>query len=109
MLKVAREPKLAAKREGFAYQVAAVEAVRDLEYSAIFHEQGLGKTKIGIDLALVWLSLDRVDSVLVVTKKGLVPNWREEIAQHTFLTPRVLDQDRRGNFYGFNSPARLYL
>ena len=109
MLKVTREPQLGRKFEAFAYQVAAVEAIRDLEYAAILHEQGLGKTKIGIDLGLLWLSSDQVDSVLIVTKKGLVQNWRDEIRQHTYLEPRVLDQDRRGNFYGFNSPARLFL
>jgi SNF2 family DNA or RNA helicase len=109
MLKVSREPRFSLKYEGFAYQVEAVAAVRDLEFAAIFHEQGLGKTKIGIDLGLLWLSKDVVDSVLVVTKKGLVQNWRDEIRRHTFLEPRILDQDRRGNFYGFNSPVRLYL
>lgn len=109
MLKVSREPRLVAKHHGFAYQVAAVDAIHDLAYAAVFHEQGLGKTKIGVDLSLLWLTTDVVDSVLIVTKKGLVQNWREEIRQHTYLEPRVLDQDRRGNFYGFNSPVRLYL
>src|SRR5215218_1964244 len=109
MLQVQRQPSLALKHRGFGYQIAAVEAIRNLEYAAIFHEQGLGKTKICLDLALLWLSLDQVDSVLIVTKKGLVQNWREEIGQHTYLRARVLDQDRKGNFYGFNSPARLYL
>jgi len=109
MLRVQRKPSLELKHPSFAYQIAAVEAVRDLEYAAIFHEQGLGKTKICLDLALLWLSLDQVDSVLIVTKKGLIQNWRDEIRQHTYLRARVLDQDRKGNFYGFNSPARLYL
>ncbi len=109
MLQVQRKPSLALKHQGFAYQVAAVEAVRNLEYAAIFHEQGLGKTKICLDLALLWLSLDQVDSVLIVTKKGLIANWCDEIHRHTYLRAQVLDQDRKGNFYGFNSPARLYL
>ena len=53
----------------------AVRAVKDLPYAAIFHEQGLGKTKIAIDLALIWLQTDIVDTVLIVTKKSLVNNW----------------------------------
>ena len=44
-------------------------------------EQGLGKTKIAIDLALLWLKSDAVDTVLVVTKKSLVENWCNEIAR----------------------------
>jgi len=108
-LKLEREPSYLAKHQGFLYQNAAVDAIRDLEYSAIFHEQGLGKTKIGVDLSLLWLKSSVVDSVLIVTKKGLVQNWRDEIALHSHLNPRMLGQDRRKNFYAFNSPARLYL
>jgi hypothetical protein len=42
------EPKL----EAFTYQQEAFKAIRDLHYAAIFHEQGLGKTKIAIDVLL---------------------------------------------------------
>jgi len=58
---------------------------------------------------LLWLKEGVVDSVLIVTKKGLIQNWRDEIALHSHLQPRILDQDRRKNFLAFNSPARLYL
>lgn len=108
-LKLKREPLLAAKHAGFVYQLVAVNAVKDLEYSAIFHEQGLGKTKIGVDLCLLWLKEKVVDSILIVTKRGLIQNWCDEIAIHSHLKPRILTQDRRKNFYAFNSPARLYL
>lgn len=109
MLRVQREPSLLAKRQGFSYQVEAVEAIKDLEYAAVFHEQGLGKTKIGVDLALTWLKADAVDAVLVITKRGLVENWRSEVALHSFLVPRILGQSRRANFYALNSPARFYI
>jgi SNF2 family DNA or RNA helicase len=108
-LKLRREPLLAAKHSGFVYQIAAVNAVKDLEYSAIFHEQGLGKTKIGVDLCLLWLKEKVVDSILIVTKRGLIQNWCDEIAIHSHLKPRILNQDKRKNFFAFNSPARLYL
>ena len=108
-LKLIREPLLTAKHQGFVYQVAAVSAIKDLEYSAIFHEQGLGKTKIGVDIALLWLKKGTVDSVLIVTKKALIQNWRDEISAHSYLKPRLLTQDKRSNFHAFNSPARVYL
>jgi SNF2 family DNA or RNA helicase len=108
-LVVKSAPNLAAKLKGFPHQVEALEAIKELEYAAIFHEQGLGKTKIGLDLVLSWLQRDVVDSVLIVTKKGLVENWRHEIATHSYVTPRILNQDRNANFYAFNSPARIYL
>jgi SNF2 family DNA or RNA helicase len=109
MLVLKREPRLDARHQAFLYQVQAVEAVRHLPYAALFHEQGLGKTKIGIDLALSWLKEGAVDSVIVVTKRALVKNWSDEIKAHTFIEARVLDQDKNANFFAFNSPARLYL
>jgi SNF2 family DNA or RNA helicase len=109
MLLLKREPQLDARHESFLYQVQAVEAVRRLEYAALFHEQGLGKTKIGIDLALSWLKEDVVDSVLIVTKRALVKNWTDEIRAHMFFEARLLGQDKKANFFAFNSPARLYL
>ncbi len=108
-IQAAREPDLSPKTAGFVYQVQAVNATKDLPYAAIFHEQGLGKTKIGIDLALYWLAKSVVDSVMIVTKRGLIQNWTDELRIHTHVTPRLLSQDRRANFLAFNSPARIYL
>ncbi len=109
MLLRKREPNLEARHKAFLYQLQAVDAVKEREYAALFHEQGLGKTKIGIDLALTWLKQQIVDSVLIVTKKSLIKNWTDEIKAHTFFEARLLMQDGRANFHAFNSPARLYL
>ena len=109
MLKVQKPANLHAKRDAFPHQIDALEAIKDLPYAAVFHEQGLGKTKIGLDLALWWLARDEIDSVLIVTKKSLIENWRAEISTHSHLRARVLGQDRNANFFAFNSPARLYL
>ena len=109
MIKSLREPDLTTKHAGFPYQAEALVATKDLPYAAIFHEQGLGKTKIGIDLALYWLQSKVVDSVLIVTKRGLIQNWVDEMRFHTHVVPRLISQDRRANFLAFNSPARIYL
>ena len=109
MLKVQRSASLQAKRDAFPHQIEALEAIKNMPYAAVFHEQGLGKTKIGLDLALSWLARDVIDSVMIVTKKSLVENWRREISAHSHLTPRIISQDRNENFFAFNSPARLYL
>ena len=98
-----------ARHEALPFQAEAVLATRELPYAALFHEQGLGKTKMALDLALHWLTSGTVDSVLVVTKKALIPNWERETKFHTNLHPVVLSQDRRSNFYAFNRPGRLYL
>ena len=108
-LTLKREPDLTLKHEAFAYQLEAVNAVKDLEYAAIFHEQGLGKTKVAIDLIVYWLSHRLLDTALIVVKKGLLDNWQRELASHSQLIPRILTNNRGGNFYVFNSPARVML
>ena len=96
-----------AKFDAFEYQVEAYNAIKDLEYSAVFHEQGLGKTKIGVDLALYWLNNKGIDCVLVVTKKQLVNNWIEELGNHTFLRARVLGTNKGSNYRVLNSATQI--
>jgi len=109
MLNVLKEASFESRHKSFAFQLETVEAAARLEYAAIFHEQGLGKTKIAIDLALTWIHQDALDSVIIVTKKSLVRNWEQEIAMHSHFRAKTLRQDAKTLFYAFNSPARLYL
>lgn len=102
-----KEPNLMAKYDAFPYQKEAFNAVKDLEYAAIFHEQGLGKTKIAIDILLYWLKETSIDTVLVVTKKQLVQNWVREFKTHTSIKPAVLDCDKQSNYYIFSGPVRV--
>lgn len=104
-----KPPKLIPKHEAYPYQLDAVRAVQHLPYAAIFHEQGLGKTKIATDLILLWLSKDIVDTVFVITKKTLVQNWVDELASHSHITPRVLSGNRRENSIALNSPVLVYI
>ena len=104
-----RQPDLSPKHTAYPYQLDAVRAIKDLPYAAVFHEQGLGKTKIAIDLALLWLQSDAVDTVFIITKKILVKNWCQEISSHCRITPHVLSGDRHQNSTAFNSPVLLYV
>ena len=109
MLRSTERMAFGTRHAALPFQADAVLAVRDLPYAALFHEQGLGKTKMALDLALYWLTSGSVDSVMVVTKKALVPNWERETKYHTTLRPIVISQDRRSNFFAFNRPGRIYL
>lgn len=104
-----REPNYIAKYKAFPYQQEAVDAVKDLDYAAIFHEQGLGKTKIAIDILLYWLSNWSLDTVLIVTKKQLVANWVNEFKNHTSIKPAVLNTDKNNNYRIFCGPYRVIL
>jgi SNF2 family DNA or RNA helicase len=103
------EPKLDAKHLAFPYQQEAVEFVRARGYCAIFHEQGLGKTKIAIDALLWWLGQRQIDTALVFTKKSLVDNWRREFDQHTYLKPSVLTESSGHNYYVLTAPVRVII
>ena len=108
-LKIAHMPILTPRKEAFDYQRVAVDAVKDLDYAAIFHEQGLGKTKIAIDLILHWFAREVVDTVIIVTKNGLVANWLLELKEHCHIKPHLLTNDPRKNYYVFNESYRLIL
>lgn len=97
------------KYKAFPYQEEAAEFVAARDYAAIFHEQGLGKTKIAIDVMLCWLQRREVDTILVFTKKGLVANWLREFKAHSELAPLVLTENSTKNYYVFTTPTRLVL
>ena len=102
-----RELNYEPKHSAFAYQREAADFVAGREYSAIFHEQGLGKTKIAVDVALSWLASKQVDTVLIFTKKILVANWKRELQSHTHILPAVLGESSRDNYFVFVSPTKL--
>ena len=104
-----RELKTLTKHKAFPYQAEAFEAIKDLTYAAVFHEQGLGKTKIAIDVLLYWLEKTSIDTVLIVTKKQLVQNWKNELATHTFIKPAVITTNKTNNHFVFLSPARVVI
>jgi SNF2 family DNA or RNA helicase len=103
------EPRLEAKKDAFPYQEEAVDFVAQRDSAAIFHEQGLGKTKIAIDVILRWLHESAVDTALVITKKSLIANWLREFGQHSHLRPLVLSEDGRKNYVAFTTGTRLVL
>lgn len=109
MLKLKKEPNLLAKHQAFPYQTEAFLAIKDLEYAAVFHEQGLGKTKIAVDLILYWIGHTDIDTVIVVTKKLLIKNWQNEFSNHTYIRPMILTCNKNENFYVFTSPSRVVL
>jgi len=108
-LRLRQEPVLEAKQAAFPYQHEAVAFVASRQHTAIFHEQGLGKTKIAIDVLLQWLREGAVDTALIITKKGLVANWQREFAAHSYLRPMLLTEEGKNNYYTFTTGTRLVL
>jgi SNF2 family DNA or RNA helicase len=103
------EPQLGVKHVAFPYQQEAVDFVSSRQFCAIFHEQGLGKTKIAIDALLGWLGTKQIDTALIFAKKNLVDNWRREFALHTYLKPSVLTEHSANNYYVLTAPVRVII
>ena len=109
MLRGIDKINLQGQYDAFDYQQEAVERVKDLKYAALFHEQGLGKTKIALDLALHWLKEDIVDSVLIIAKKGLIKNWEKETKTHTQVDFSIIGGNKLKNGFSYNRPYRIYI
>ena len=110
MVKFIRQnPVLELTYDAYPFQKEAFESIKDMEFAGIFHEQGLGKTKIAIDLLCYWLEQDKVDSILIITKKTLVQNWVREIKLHTQIETDVFTSNKRKNYEVFTSNSYLYI
>lgn len=65
------------------HQKITFNFARALDTSAIFLEQGLGKTKIAIDLATWRFRTGKVHRVLYVAPNSVVPQWRtDDVTKH---------------------------
>jgi SWI/SNF-related matrix-associated actin-dependent regulator of chromatin subfamily A-like protein 1 len=91
------------------HQREAIEYVIEKPYTALFDEQGLGKTKIIIDAFSELMRRGEIDAALVVAPMGLVFNWEAEIRKHSSLIPVVLRGNGRQRKYRFLSGANFYI
>lgn len=71
------------KTRPYAHQLECWEESRDREYYAYLLEQGLGKTKIALDVAGYLTMRREIDGLLVVAPNGVHSNWvRRELPKH---------------------------
>lgn len=101
--------RLEERTEGHTFQKVGVESLQDLEYAGILHEQGLGKTKIGLGVALHWLRNDAVNNVLVVTKKNIIETWCDEVEKHTWLEGYVIGRNPSQTSYALTGRGKVFI
>ena len=101
--------RLEDRTHGHRYQDEGVESIQELEYAGILHEQGLGKTKIGLGVALHWLRTGVVTNVLVVTKKNIIETWREEVGKHTWLEGHVIGRNPTQTSYALTGHGKVFI
>jgi len=78
------------KTKPFPHQVEAIEHITSKESIALFDEQGLGKTKIVIEALCNNMEQKIIDGALIICKKHLIENWKDEIETHSYLKYIVL-------------------
>lgn len=91
------------------HQKKAYLSLKDKTYSAIFFEQGLGKTLLAIRLAEYWLNKNIVDAVVIVTRRSLISNWKTEFTRFSKL--KVVLPQVKGNSvcYSVVASRNVYL
>ncbi len=78
------------KTKPFPHQVEAIEYITNTVSTALFDEQGLGKTKIVIEALCNNMKQKIIDGALIVCKKHLIENWKDEIEIHSYLKYIIL-------------------
>lgn len=73
----------------FPYQQEAVAFAvdRDTSGAGCFYAPGLGKTPVGIAAGMEFLSMGRVDKVIVCPPGAVATQWKEEILKFTTTKP----------------------
>ena len=62
----------------FLHQAAAEKFTENLEHSALFMEQGTGKSKVTIDIAYRLYMKGKINAVLIISPNGVKDQWVEE-------------------------------
>jgi SNF2 family DNA or RNA helicase len=70
------------KTEPYAHQRTAFEASRMRPNFALLMDMGTGKTKVALDTIAAAFEERKIDLALVVAPKGVIANWKLEIAAH---------------------------
>lgn len=83
----------------------AIEYITNKVNIPLFDEQGLGKTKIVIEALCNNMKQGIIDGALIICKKSLIGNWKDEIETHSHLKYIVLrgsDNEKGLKFMGYS-------
>ena len=92
------------KTKALGHQIEAINFLNKSSISALFDEQGMGKSKIVIDSMLFCLEKKTIDSVFVICQKSLLGTWRKEVLKHSYLKSNIIKgniRQRGRNFLNF--------
>jgi SNF2 family DNA or RNA helicase len=67
----------------FQHQRDVFERAKDRDYYALFLEQGLGKSRVAIELVEHHHANVKIGAGLILCPKSIVGNWQEELTKHS--------------------------
>lgn len=91
------------------HQIEAIKYLSEKPNTALFDEQGLGKTKIVIDALSLSMKNEQIQGALIVTPLSLVYIWEKEISKHSHLIPIILRGTKQEKRYKYLTGANFYI
>lgn len=102
------------KTKPYDHQLKIFERSKDLEFHALFMEQGTGKTKVAIDTASHMFLHGKITGAVIFANKGVYGNWfYEELPAHSSVPYRAYiwkgftKTTERESFNGILEPGHL--
>ncbi len=97
------------KTKPYPHQVEAIEYITNRVNIPLFDEQGLGKTKIVIEALCNNMEQGTIDGALIICKKSLIENWKDEIEAHSHLKYIVLRGSANEKGLKFMGYSQFYI
>lgn len=97
------------KTKPLPHQIEGIKYIQNNDEVALFDEQGLGKTKMVIDAVVNNIRDGILDGAIVICKKTLLQNWKEEIEIHSYLKVTLIDGSIQTKYRSFLNRTDFYL
>ncbi len=97
------------KTSPLSHQAVAIEKISGIHPSALFDEQGLGKTKMVIAALCDDLKNSYIQASLIVCKKSLLHTWQDEIKKHSYLNSVIISGNTISRKRMFQTSIEFYL
>ena len=97
------------KTKPLPHQIDGINYIQNNSEVALFDEQGLGKSKMVIDAIVNNIRDNVLDGAIIVCKKTLLQNWKDEIEIHSYLKVTLVDGNIQSKFRSFLNRTEFYL
>lgn len=97
------------KTKPLGHQIEAIRYIASKQATALFDEQGLGKTKVVIDALCISMQNQEIEGALIVAPLSLLFNWEAEVLKHSYLIPIVLRGGKKTKKYRLLTGANFYI